>query len=147
MTPRKIKIGTAAAALAVGAGFAIASPSSTAVAYSSPPLFLDVSVQSPGHLVARGAAVSVPVVVTCNSQGAYVTLHVTENVGRGRIARGYTTVSVGCTGGHQTILITVATMSNRAFAKGSAYAAADISGCYGNNCGVETASRTIKINK
>ena len=44
MTPLKIKIGTAAAAIATGGGFALALPSSPAVAYSSPPLFLDISI-------------------------------------------------------------------------------------------------------
>src|SRR6185437_8865042 len=117
MTPLKIKIGTAAAAIAVGGGFALALPSSPAVAYSSPPLFLDVSVQSPAHLVARGAAVSVPVIVTCNASYAEVQLRITEKLGN-KAANGYGGAEVACTGGHQTILITVPASSAVAFAKG-----------------------------
>jgi hypothetical protein len=145
MTPLKIKIGTAAAALAVGSGFAVISPSSAAVAYSSPPLFLDVSVQSPANLVARGAAVSVPVIVTCNSQGASVQLQLAEKVGK-KVATGSNYVQVGCTGGHETVLITISANSGPAFAKGSAYATANIFGCTSNFvCGQETASATIRI--
>jgi hypothetical protein len=145
MTPLKIKIGTTIAALAAGGGFAIVSPSSAAVAFSSPPLFLDVSVQSPGHLVARGAAVSVPVIVTCNSQGASVQLQLTEKVGK-KVATGTNYVQVGCTGGHETVLITVPASAGPAFAKGSAFATANIFGCTSNFiCGSETASATIKI--
>ncbi|HET6209874.1 MAG TPA: hypothetical protein VFD94_05805 [Jatrophihabitans sp.] len=145
MRPRMIKIGTAAVALLAGGGFAVVSPSSTAVAFSSPPLFLDVSVQSPGTLVARGAAVSVPVIVTCNSQGATVQLQVTERVGK-KVATGNTYAQVGCTGGHETVLITVPASAGQAFAKGSAFATADIFGCTANFvCGDETSSATIRL--
>ena len=70
----------------------------------------------------------------------------TEKVGK-KVATGYDNyIPVGCTGGHQTFLITVPASSGPAFAKGSAYAAADISGCASNYiCGQETASATIKI--
>jgi hypothetical protein len=146
MTPLKIKIGTAVAALATGGGLALALPSSPAVAYSSPPLFLDISIQSPAHLVAKGASVSVPVIVTCNSFGTYIDLRVTEKVGN-KVATGYDNyIPVSCNGGHQTLLVTVPASAGVAFAKGTAYAVADISGCAGNYvCGQETASATIQI--
>lgn len=145
MNPLLVKLGVTAAALATGGGFAVLSPASSAVAYSSPPLFLDVSVQSPANLVARGAAVSVPVIVTCNSTGAYVSVRVTEKVGK-KIATGAIDTSVGCTGGHQTFLLTVPAGSGPAFAKGSAYVAAEVSGCTANFvCGNEDASATVKI--
>lgn len=147
MTPLKIKLGSAAAAIAAGGGFALALPSSPAVAYSSPPLFLDVSVQSPAHLVAKGSAISVPVIVTCNAQQANVTLRVTEKLGN-KAATGSSYSTVGCTGGHQTVLITVPANSGVAFAKGSAYAVADIYGCTSNYvCGQDEASATIQITK
>ncbi len=147
MNPLLVKAGVTAAALAMGGGFAVLSPSSSAVAYSSPPLFLDVSVQSPANLVAHGAAVSVPVIVTCTSNGAYVDVRVTEKVGK-KTASGATSTTSGCTGGHQTILVTVPAGNGAglAFAKGSAYATADIEGCTSNFvCGTEHASATIKI--
>lgn len=144
MTPFLVKIGTMGAALAAAGGFAVLSPSSQAAAYYSPPLFLDVSVQSPANLVARGAAVSVPVIVTCNADYAYADLRVTETVGR-KIATGYTSMNPPCTGGHVTLLFTVPASSGSAFAKGSAYAVATISGCKAATCGTETASATIRI--
>ncbi|MGI8667158.1 MAG: hypothetical protein ACR2N4_14220 [Jatrophihabitans sp.] len=145
MNPLLVKLGVTAAALATGGGFAVLSPASSAVAYSSPPLFLDISVQSPANLVARGAAISVPVIVTCNSDGAYVYLRVSEKVGK-KVASGNIGTSVGCTGGHQTFLLTVPASSGPAFAKGSAYVAAEVDGCTANFiCGTETGSATIKI--
>lgn len=147
MNPLLVKFGVTAAALATGGGFAVLSPSSSAVAYSSPPLFLDVSVQSPATLVAHGAAVSVPVIVTCTSNGAYLDVRVTEKVGK-KTASGVTSTNVGCTGGHQTILVTVPAGAGAglAFAKGSAYATAEIQGCTTNYvCGSENASATIRI--
>jgi hypothetical protein len=149
VNPLLVKAGVTAAALAMGGGFAVLSPSSSAVAYSSPPLFLDVSVQSPATLVAHGAAISVPVIVTCNSTDAQVNLQVTEKVGK-KTASGTTYANVGCTGGHETVLLTVAagsqSNSNVAFAKGSAYAVANVFGCTANYvCGSETASATIRI--
>jgi hypothetical protein len=139
-----IKLGTTAAALAAGGGFAVFSPSSTAVAYSSPPIFVDISVQSPGTLVARGAAVSVPLVVTCNTPQGFVDVQISEKVGN-KTATGYTSTQVGCIGGHETILVTVPARSGPAFAKGSAYVVADISGCTYYTCGSETSSATIRI--
>lgn len=145
MNPLMIKLGVTAAALATGGGFAVLSPASSAVAYYSPPLFLDISVQSPAHLVARGAAVSVPVTVTCNSQGAYVDVRVSEKVGK-KIATGVASASVGCTGGHESVLVTVPASAGQAFAKGSAYISADINGCTASyTCGSENASATVAI--
>jgi hypothetical protein len=144
MKPLMIKIGTAVAALAAGGGIAVHSPTTTAVAFSSPGLFLDVSIQSPGTLVAKGAAVSVPVIVTCNSQGATVELQLTEKVGN-KVATGFNYVDVGCTGGHETVLITVPASAGIGFAKGSAFATASIFGCSSFTCGSETSSATIRI--
>lgn len=146
MTPLKIKIGTAAAALAVGGGFALALPSAPAVAYASPPVFIDAVPQSPAHLVAKGASVSVPVLVTCNTQGTEVQVQLTEKVGN-KTATGYNYTQVACTGGHQTILITVPASSNTAFAKGTAYAVAQIFGCAGYYCASDSSSANIQITK
>ena len=85
-----------------------------------------------------------PVIVTCNSQGATVQLLLSEKVGK-KVATGNNYVEVGCTGGHETVLITVPANSGPAFAKGSAYATANIFGCTSFTCGQETASATIKI--
>jgi len=146
MTPLKIKIGAAAAAIAAGGGFALAVPSSPAVAYASPPIFIDAVPQSPAHLVARGAAVSVPVLVTCNTQNTSIQVQLTEKVGN-KTATGFNYVPVSCTGGHQTILVTVSAGSGQAFAKGTAYAVAEIFGCASYYCADDSSSANIQITK
>src|SRR6266516_2029786 len=54
-----------------------------AVAFFSGGLFLDVQVESPATLVARGAAVDVPLEVTCNASFADVFVTVTQKAGSG----------------------------------------------------------------
>ncbi len=139
-----LKVGAGATALLAGGGLALLSPSSPAAAYSSPPLYLDISIQSPAHLVARGAAVTVPITTTCNSGQAYVRVTVTERVGK-KVATGTGYATVGCTGSRQQNTVTVSASSATAFSKGSAYVAADIDGCSYYFCGEENNSATIKI--
>jgi hypothetical protein len=120
------------------------STASPAVAFFSGGLFLDVTVQSPAHLVARGAAVKVPVQVTCNAtQFASVSVQVTERVGKG-IASGFGGEQVGCTGGHQNLLITVTASGSKPFVKGQAFASADLFGC-SSFCASEHGEATINI--
>ncbi len=145
MHPLLMKVGIGAAALAAGGGFALCGTASPAVAYSSPPLFLSMSIQSPAALVARGAAVNVPVVVSCSSGGsAGVTVTVTERVGK-KTASGTGTVTVGCTDANETVLVTVPSRNGVAFAKGSALAQGDIFECLYYTCGDETDTATIRI--
>jgi len=139
-----LKVGAGATALLAGGGFALLSPSSPAVAYSSPPLFLDISIQSPAHLVARGAAVTVPITTSCNSGQAYVRVEVTERVGK-KVASGYQYVTVGCTGSRQQSTVTVPSNTSTVFSKGTAYVTATIDGCSSYFCGEENNSATIKI--
>lgn len=140
-----IKTGAGATALLAGGGVALLSPASPAVAYSSPPLFLDVSIQSPAHLVAKGAAVAVPVTTTCSGTSqAYLQVQVTEKVGK-KVASGSKYVTVGCTGSRQQTTVTVPAASNIAFSKGTAYVTATIDGCAYYFCGSENNNATIKI--
>jgi hypothetical protein len=71
---------------------------------------------------------------------------VTERVGS-QTATGSGFVQVGCTGGHQRILIRVTAGSGKAFAKGTAVANASIFGCNNTTCGSESSSATIQIRK
>jgi hypothetical protein len=123
-------------------------PASPAVAFSSGGLVLDLVVQSPAHLIAKGAAVGVPVDYTCSgvTSNASVTVAVTERVG-GNIASGGNSVSdLTCTGEIQSVTIDVtASPGGRAFTKGVAFANADIFGCSGFLCGQETKNLTITI--
>lgn len=144
---KKTKTALATALVGAGAVLALLSTSSPAVGYYSGGLFLDVAVQSPAHLVAKGAAVTVPVQVTCTANGdAYVSVQVTERVGN-KIANGYASTSVSCTGGYQTLLLTVPASGARRFAKGQAVASADIFGCTRTFCGSEQSQSTIRIQR
>lgn len=143
----KKKIAAAALAVGAGGGIAAAMPGGTAVAYYSPPLFVDIVVDNPGHLVAKGAGVEVPVEVTCNPGAtAYVNLTITQSI-NGKVARGVGYGTVGCTGSHQKVLLTAVAQGNKAFRTGKALAVGDVSTCIPEGCGGETDQRTITIKK
>lgn len=130
---------------------AVLLPGSAAVALISPPLVLLAQPQSPATLVARGAAVDVPIEYTCTGTGMYINLTLTEKVGK-KIASGYGGTNVPCDGAtHRTLVRITATTSGTAFAAGSAAAQADVNGCYVRNdrwiCGSDSIVRTIKIKK
>jgi hypothetical protein len=139
-----LKIGAGTTALLAGGAVALLSPSSPAVAYSSPPLFLDVSIQSPAHLVARGAAVTIPITTTCSGSQAYLSVQITERVGK-KVASGSTFLTVGCTGSRQQLAVTVPASSSTVFSKGTAYVTASLTGCTYSFCGEENNSATIQV--
>jgi hypothetical protein len=124
-------------------------PMSAAVAYISPPLVLLGEAQSPAALVAKGAAVDVPVEYSCTANGMYIGVTLTERVGNG-IASGYGSTSVPCDSATHRVLVRVpASASGKAFAKGSATASTSVDGCLLRNgiyhCGSDTVDRTIKL--
>lgn len=143
---RLAKVTAASLAVAVGGAVAALSPASPAVAFFSPPLFLDVQVESPGTLIARGAAVDVPVEVTCTSPEAFVDVTLTQRVGNG-LARGSGFATVGCTGARQRILVTVTAFEGKAFRKQAAFADATIFGCAESVCGSERDTETIELHR
>jgi len=145
-TGRWTKVHMATAAVVAGGAVAVLSPGSPAVAFFSPPLFLDVRVQSPATLLARGAAVDVPIEITCTSTEAFVDVSVTQRAGS-EIARGFGFETVGCTGQRQRILVTVKAESGKAFRKATAFAEANIFGCTERFCGSEQDSATIQIRR
>ncbi len=138
-------VGTALSGAAVAALFGTASP---ALAFLSGGLHLDATAQSPARLVARGAAIDVPVDVECNAtQPASLSVSVTERVGKQIATGGGFAQEVACTGGHQDILIRVTAGPGKAFAKGTAVATAQIYGCNDTACGSESRTDTIVIRK
>lgn len=146
MTALRTKIAAAALAVGTGAGLAAALPGGTAVAAYSPPLFLDLLLGGPGHLVARGAGVEVPAEVTCTPGAtAYVTVRLTQAVD-GTIARGAGFAEIGCTGGRLDVLVTVVAR-NRPFGVGKALVSGSVDVCIPEGCGTETDQRTIRIRK
>jgi hypothetical protein len=147
-TKLRTKVAAALVAILAGALLALFATAGPAVAFFSGGLFLDVQVESPARLVARGAAVDVPLEVTCNAIGtASVNVSVTQKAGSG-VAQGFGFTEVGCTGSGQQVTIRVqATSGEKAFKQGIAVATAQIFGCNNTTCGSETDSETIDITK
>ena len=144
-TKLRIKVATAVVAVLLGDLLALFAGSGPAVAFFSGGLFLDVQVNSPATLVAKGAAVVVPVEVTCNATGtAFVDVTVTQKSGSG-VAQGFGSTSVGCTGSGEQITVLVRATGAKTFKKGDAVATAEIFGCNNVTCGSETDSEVIQI--
>jgi hypothetical protein len=142
----RIKAAVAAVTVTGATAAAMLIPASPAVAFSSGGLALDVLVQSPAQLIANGAAVAVPVLYTCSGANfAGVTVNLTERVSGNAIASGSGQLSnASCTGEIKSATIDVTAFSARAFAKGPAFAMADIFGC-SSFCGNQSNNQTITI--
>lgn len=145
-TKQRTKLAAAVVAIAAGVVLALFAASGPAVAFFSGGLFLDVQVESPAHLVARGAAVDVPLEVTCNATFADLQVNVTQKSGSG-VAQGFGFTSVGCTGSGQQVTVRVQASGGKTFKQGVAVASAEIFGCRSNVCGSETDSEVIDIVK
>ena len=149
-TKLRTRAAAAVVALLLGGLLALFATSGPAVAFFSGGLFLDVQVQSPARLVARGAAVDVPLEVTCNARPgtASVQVSVSQKAGSG-VAQGFGSTSVGCTGSGQQVTVRVQASGGKTFKQGTAVASAEIFGCTANfsTCGNETDSEVIDIKK
>jgi hypothetical protein len=134
-------------AIVLGSVLALFATTGPAVAFFSGGLFLDVQVESPAHLVARGAAVDVPLEVTCNATGSVdVFVSVSQKAGSG-VAQGFGSTRVGCTGSGEQITVRVTASGGKIFKQGSAVANAEIFGCNNVTCGSETDSEVIQVQK
>jgi len=134
-------------AIAAGTILTVIVPSSPAVGFFSPPLLLEIHVNSPATLVAKGAGVNVTVQIECaGARTAQVDVSLTERSGS-QIAQGFGYVEVGCTNANQTILVPVTANSGKVFKKGTAIADGFIFACTPtfSVCGSEQDHETIKI--
>jgi hypothetical protein len=146
-TKLRTKVTAAVVAIALGGLLALFATSGPAVAFFSGGLFLDVQVQSPAQLVARGAAADVQVEVTCNATGnAFVSVSVTQKSGSG-VAQGFGSTEVGCAGSGQHLVVRVQVGSAKTFKQGTAVASAEVFGCNRVTCGSETDSEVIQIQR
>ena len=144
------RLAVAVVAIILGSVLALFATTGPAVAFFSGGLFLDVQVESPAHLVARGAAVDVPLEVTCNARPGTVDLSVSVSQKAGSsVAQGFGHTSVGCTGSGQQITVRVQASGGKTFKQGTAVANAEIFGCNADfsTCGSETDSEVIDIKK
>jgi hypothetical protein len=143
----RTRAAAAVVALLLGGLIALFVTSGPAVAFFSGGLFLDVQVESPARLVARGAAVDVPLEVTCNATGTVeVDVRVTQRSGSG-VAEGFGSTQVGCTGSGQQVTVRVLASAGKTFKQGTAVATAEVFGCRPNICGSETDSEVIQIQR
>jgi hypothetical protein len=144
---RHMKVKTALAALAIAGGAAAAAigSASPALGFFSPPLLLEIHVNSPATLIAKGASADVSVQIECaGTQTAFVDVSLTERAGS-EIATGFGSTQVGCTNANQTIHVIVTAQSGKAFKKGTAVANGSIFACAPRFCGSEQDQRTITL--
>jgi len=138
------------AGLAIAGGAAIAAVGSAAPAlgFFSPPLLLQIHVNSPGTLVAKGAGVDLALQIECaGARTASLDVSLTERSGS-QIASGFGSAQVGCT--NQTVLVHVIAQPGRVFKKGTGIADGFIFACTSHKprfCGSEEDLRTISIGK
>lgn len=143
---------TLAIGLLAAAAVAALAPIPSALAYISPPLVLLADTQGTGKLVAKGAAVDVPITYSCSGpQSMDVSLQLTEAVGR-RTAVGYANASLPCNGQNiSTVLRVSAQPGSASFGNGTASARLDVYGgfCTTQTCyfGQDTFTSTIRLSK
>jgi len=140
------RLGVLLALAGGGVAALVTGPATPALGFVSGGLVLKASIGSPALLVARGAAITVPVKVVCTSSRTFLDVQVTERAG-GSIVSGEGFTQVACTGRSQALVVPVTAFSAKAFKKGSAFAHADLFGCIGKTCSQQTASRVIQIVK
>jgi hypothetical protein len=141
----------AVAAVLVAGGAGVLAAAAPAVAFISPPLVLLGEAQSPGRLVAWGAAVDVTVEYSCTADRMYLGVQLAEKVGK-KVAGGSGSTSVPCDGATHRVLVQVtANSGGPAFARGTAVANTSVSGCRVRKdkylCGDDLVTRTIQLRK
>jgi len=159
LIPAKSRLLLAGIAVAAGAvAAAVLATPGPAVAQSSPPSQLQIQVNSPAALMAKGASVDVSVTASCpvTSLSGSLFLEVSQRVA-GKIAFGFTEGSINCTGTSQTteLLVIAGSQSpsglpqgpSKAFEGGTALANASIQSCGAFSCVTQQVSSTIKITK
>ncbi|HEY7264272.1 MAG TPA: hypothetical protein VH589_22675 [Trebonia sp.] len=144
----KVKAALAAVAIAGGAVVATVGPASPALGFFSPPLLLEIHVNSPATLVAKGAGVNVVARVECSGAStAFVEVQLTQRVGSDT-AIGFGSTEIGCaTNANQNVLVLVTAQGGKAFRKGTAVADGFVSACTPNFrvCGSEQDQPTIDL--
>jgi hypothetical protein len=136
------------AAIGMGVGLAFGIPGSPAVGQLSPPSVVSVEIGDTATLVARGAAVLVPVEVRCPAGATFgsVVVEVTQRAGS-RIASGFGgTSDFACTGATQTVYVLV-NAESQAFKKGPAVAETSMFVCGDFGCASVSDTEVIDIER
>jgi hypothetical protein len=134
------------AAIAAGAGLAFAFPALPAVGQFSPPAVVSAEVQDQATLVARGAAVLVPVEIVCPAGSTFRSLavQVTQRAGSAIASGSSGTNDFTCTGSTQVVEVLVPAQG-QAFKKGPAIAEASLFLCADFGCSTLSDSENIEI--
>jgi hypothetical protein len=116
---------------------------------SASAVIVDIQLAPTAQLGPGGATVSVPVTVTCDTASADVFVNLTQRHDRNRVARGFASVDVTCTGSAQTLTVVVNNTSDIPFKAKSAVASAELLGCdpTGQQCESDTDVEVIEILK
>jgi hypothetical protein len=147
MRTKRTKVATAVVAILLGGLLTLFATSGPAIGFFSAGLFLDVQVESPARLLARGAAIEVPLEVTCSGTGSVdLFVSVSQRSGSG-VAEGFGFESVPCSGSGEQVTVTVQASGGKAFKKGSAVVTAEVFGCNEAVCGSETDTEVIQIQR
>jgi hypothetical protein len=99
-------------------------------------------------LIAKGAAVEVPVIYSCaaDATSAGVNIQVTQRVGGGRLAQGFGSISdLICDETEHTAVITVTAFGDNAFRRGDAFVQGFFSACSPETCSTINLTGTIRI--
>ena len=108
-----------------------------------------VRVRQEATLVARGAAIRVPIRYSCSSETAFreLQVQVTQRVGGGRLAQGFgSTTNLICDGQVHTAVVTVTASGENAFRRGVAFARAGLFVCDEfTNCATVPTEREFTI--
>ena len=147
--PVKVKAALAGLAIAGGAAAAaLLGPAGPAVGQASQPVQVQIQVNSPATLVAKGAAADVSVTANCSGtsvSSGQISVSLTERAGD-VIAAGGQSAMVNCTGTPDTVTLVVPA-NVRPFKKGTAIANAAIFACtttFGS-CANQQVTATIEI--
>jgi hypothetical protein len=147
MRTKRTRVATAVVAILLGGLLTLFATSGPAIGFFSAGLFLDVQVESPARLLARGAAIEVPLEVTCNASGTVdLFVSVSQRSGSG-VAEGFGFESVPCSGSGEQVTVTVQATGGKVFKKGTAVVTAEVFGCNEAICGSETDSEVIVIQR
>ena len=147
MRTKRTRVATAVVAILLGGLLTVFATSGPAVGFFSAGLFLDVQVESPARLLARGAAIEVPLEVTCSGTGTVdLYVSVSQRSGSG-VAQGFAYEQVSCSGSGEQITVTVQATGGKTFRKGTAVVTAEVFGCNQAVCGSETDTEVIEIQR
>ena len=107
-----------------------------------------IHIRQQATLVARGAAIRLPIRYSCSPDALFADLNVqvTQRVGGNRLAQGFAgTDDLVCDGQVHTVVLTVTASGDNAFRRGEAFAQASLFFCNESDCTELRTSRVITI--